>query len=447
MTSEAQAVIIGGGIYGCSIAYHLTQMGWRDIVLVEKGQLTGGATFHAAGLVGQLRESVSQTRMIMYSVALYQRLLVETGQDPGWRGTGSLRLASSADRWVELKRGAATARTFGLPMELLSPREAVDLFPVLSDRELIGAAYLPTDGSADPNGVTFALARGARSRGAQIHTETEATGIVVRQGRVAAIETTRGTIRTPVAVCAGGIWSRQIAAMAGVTVPIYPVEHQYLITAPIDGMDPKMPVVRDPDLLIYFREEIRGLCVGGYERDPISWALNGIPHDFTHRLLPPDWEQFEPLARATAFRIPAFERAEVHKIINGPDGFTSDGAPILGEAPGVRGLFVACAGSGIAMGGGVGKVVAEWIVEGQPGFDVWRMDIRRFQPHYGDHTFARLRVLEVCSKNYVQRYPFEEWETGRGLKLSPAYPRLVALGAALGEKGGWERPNWFASNE
>ena len=447
MRSEAQAVIIGGGIYGCSIAYHLTQMGWRDIVLVEKGQLTGGATFHAAGLVGQLRESVSQTRMIMYSVALYQRLLAETGQDPGWRGTGSLRLASSTDRWVELKRGAATARTFGLPMELLGPREAVDLFPVLSDRELIGAAYLPTDGSADPNGVTFALARGARSGGAQIYNETEATDIVVHQGRVAAVETTRGTIRTPVAVCAGGIWSRQIAAMAGVTVPIYPIEHQYLITAPIDGMHPKMPVVRDPDLLIYFREEIRGLCVGGYERDPISWGLDGIPHDFTHRLLPPDWEQFEPLARATAFRIPAFERAEVHKIINGPDGFTSDGAPILGEAPGVRGLFVACAGSGIAMGGGVGKVVAEWIVEGQPGFDVWRMDIRRFQPHYGDHTFARLRVLEVCSKNYVQRYPFEEWETGRGLKLSPAYPRLVGLGAALGEKGGWERPNWFASNE
>ncbi|MGH2405658.1 MAG: GcvT family protein, partial [bacterium] len=447
MRTDAQAVIIGGGIYGCSIAYHLTQMGWRDIVLLEKGQLTGGATFHAAGLVGQLRESVSQTRMIMYSVALYQRLLAETEQDPGWRGTGSLRLASSADRWVELKRHAATAKTFGLPMELLSPREAISLFPVLSDRELLGAAYLPTDGSADPNGVTFALARGARSRGAQIHTETEVTGIVVRDGRVAAVETTRGSIRTPVVVNAGGIWARQIGAMAGVTVPIYPIEHQYLITAPIEGMHPKMPVVRDPDLLIYFREEIRGLCVGGYERDPLPWGLNGVPADFNHRLLPPDWEQFEPLARATTYRIPAFERAEVHKIINGPDGFTSDGAPILGEAPGVRGFFVACAGSGIAMGGGVGKVIAEWIVDGQPGFDVWRMDIRRFQPHYADQTFARLRVLEICSKNYVQRYPFEEWDSGRGLKLSPAYPRLVAFGAALGEKGGWERPNWFASNE
>ncbi len=447
MKSEAQAVIIGGGIYGCSIAYHLTLMGWRDVVLVEKGQLTGGATFHAAGLVGQLRESVSLTRMIIYSVSLYQRLLDETGQDPGWRGTGSLRLASGRDRWVELKRHAATAKTFGLPMELLGPRDTVELFPVLSDRGLVGAAYLPTDGSADPNGATFAMVRGARSRGAEFHTETEVTGIVVRDGRVTAVETTRGTIRTPVVVNAGGIWARQIGAMAGVNVPIFPIEHQYLITAPIEGMHPKMPVVRDPDLLIYFREEIRGLCVGGYEREPIPWGLDGIPRDFNHRLLTPNWEQFEPLARATASRIPAFERAEVHKIINGPDGFTSDGAPILGEAPGVRGFFVACAGSGIAMGGGVGKVMAEWIVEGQPSLDLWRMDIRRFQPHYGDTMFARARALEVYSKNYVLRYPFEEWESGRGLKLSPPHPRLQALGAHLGEKGGWERPNWFASNE
>jgi 4-methylaminobutanoate oxidase (formaldehyde-forming) len=444
--SEAQAVIIGGGIYGCSIAYHLTAMGWRDVVLLEKGQLTGGATFHAAGLVGQLRESVGHTRIIMYSVSLYQRLLAETDQDPGWRPTGSLRLASSADRWVELKRHAATAKTFGLPMELLSAREAVDLFPVLSDRDLYGAAYLPTDGSADPNGTTFALVRGARSHGAEIHTETEVTGILVRDGRVAGVETTRGAIRTPVVVCAAGIWSRQVAALVGVTVPIYPIEHQYLLTAPIDGMHPKMPVVRDPDLLIYFREEVRGLCVGGYERDPLPWALDGIPADFNHRLLPPNWEQFEPLARATAFRVPAFEGAKVHKIINGPDGFTSDGSPILGEAPGVRGFYVACAGSGIAMGGGVGKVMAEWIIDGQPSLDVWKMDIRRFQPHYADPTFARGRVMEVCSKNYVLRYPFEEWESGRGLKLSPPHPRLVELGASLGEKGGWERPNWFASN-
>ncbi len=447
MKSDAQAVIIGGGIYGCSIAYHLTLMGWHDVVLVEKGQLTGGATFHAAGLVGQFRESVSQTRMIMYSVALYQRLLEETDQDPGWRGTGSLRLASSRDRWVELKRAAATAKTFGLPMELLDSRETIALFPVLGDRGLLGAAYLPTDGSADPNGVTFALVRGARSRGAEFYTETEATGILVRDGTVSGVETTRGTIRTPVVVNAGGIWARQIGAMAGVTVPIFPIEHQYLLTAPIEGMHQTMPVVRDPDLLIYFREEVRGLCVGGYERNPIPWALDGIPADFNHRLLAPNWEQFEPLARATAYRIPTFEGAEVHKVINGPDGFTADGAPIFGEAPGLRGFYVACAGSGIAMGGGVGKVMAEWIVDGQPGFDMWRMDIRRFQAHYADDAYARTRVLEVCSKNYVLKYPFEEMESGRGLKLSPAYPRLIALGAVLGEKGGWERPNWFVSNE
>lgn len=447
MKSEAQAVIIGGGVYGCSIAYHLTLMGWRDVVLVEKGGLTGGATFHAAGLVGQLRSSVSLTRMIMYSVSLYRRLLEETGIDPDWRPTGSMRLASSPDRLVELRRHAASARTFGLQMELLGPREALDLFPIMSDRDLVGAAYLPTDGSVDPSGLTFALARGARSRGAQILTDTEVTGITLHRGRVDAVVTSRGTIRTPVVVNAGGIWARQIGEMAGVTVPIYPVQHQYLLTGPVEGTHRGMPCVRDPDLLIYFREEVRGLCVGGYERHPLPWALDGIPPDFHHRLLAPNWEQFEPLARSATFRLPVFERADVNKMINGPDGFTADGEPILGEAPGVRGFFVACGGAGIACAGGVGKVMAEWIVEGQPSLDMWRMDIRRFQSHYADPGFARSRAMEVYSKNYVLRYPFEEWESGRGVRMSPVHPRLVDLGAAFGERAGWERPNWFASNE
>jgi 4-methylaminobutanoate oxidase (formaldehyde-forming) len=447
LKSEAQAVIIGGGVYGCSIAYHLTLMGWRDIVLVEKGGLTGGATFHAAGLVGQLRGSVSLTRMIMYSVSLYPRLLEETGVDPDWRPTGSMRLASSRDRWVELQRQAATAKTVGLQTELLTPREAVDLFPAMSDRDLVGAIFFPTDGSVDPSGLTFALARGARSRGAQILNDTEVTGITLHNGRVDAVVTSRGTIRTPVVVNAGGIWARQIGQMAGVTVPIYPIEHQYLLTGPIEGMHRGMPSVRDPDLLIYFREEVRGLCVGGYEREPLPWALDGIPPDFHHRLLAPNWEQFEPLAQSAALRLPVFERADVNKMINGPDGFTSDGEPILGEAPGVHGFFVACGGAGIACAGGVGKVMAEWIAEGQPGLDMWRMDIRRFQSHYADQGYARARALEAYSKNYVLRYPFEEWESGRGVRLSPVYPRLVELGAAFGERAGWERPNWFASNE
>ncbi|MDR7520367.1 MAG: FAD-dependent oxidoreductase [Armatimonadota bacterium] len=447
MKSHAQAVIIGGGVYGCSIAYHLTAMGWRDVVLVEKGGLTGGATFHAAGLVGQLRGSVTLTRMIMYSVELYRRLGAETGHEPDWRETGSLRLASTPERMLELKRHAATARTFGLPMELLTPKEAVELFPVMSDRGLLGAAYLPTDGSVDPSGLTFAFAKGARNQGAEICTETEVTGITVRDGRVRAVTTTRGTIRTDVVVNCAGIWAAHIGAMAGVTVPVVGIEHQYLLTGPIEGTHPRMPVVRDPDLLIYFREEVRGLCIGWYEASPIPFGLDGIPADFHHRLLAPNWDKFEQVAKNIAARLPAVERAGVHKLINGPDGFTPDGDLVLGEAPGVRGFFVAGGSPGIACAGGVGKVMAEWIIEGAPGVDLWRMDIRRFQPHYADRAYAAARALETYEKNYWLHPPFEERESARGLKVSPPYPRLAAMGAVFGEKGGWERPNWFSSNE
>ncbi|MDR7535011.1 MAG: FAD-dependent oxidoreductase [Armatimonadota bacterium] len=447
MKTDAQAVIIGGGVYGCSVAYHLAALGWRDVVLVEKGRLTGGATFHAAGLVGQLRSTLSLTRMIMYSVALYRRLAAETGQDPDWRETGSLRLAATPDRLVELRRHAATSKTYGLEMHLLTPREAVDLFPVMSDRDLLGAAYVPTDGSVDPSGLTFALARGARARGAEIHEGVEVREILTRNGRVSGVVTSHGTIRSDVIVNTAGIWGRELAARVGVVLPIYPIEHQYLLTGPLDGIRRGLPVVRDPDLLIYFREEARGLCLGGYERHPLPWGVNGIPADFHHRLLPPNWEQFEPLARNAARRLPALESAGVRELVNGPDGITADGELILGEAPQLRGFFVACGTPGIASAGGVGRVLAGWIVEGDPGLDVWRMDIRRFQPHYGDPAYARARALEAYSKNYVLRYPFEEWESGRGYRRSPPYPRLVALGAVFGEKAGWERPNWFVSNE
>src|SRR3990170_2571688 len=445
--SDAQAVIIGGGVYGASIAYHLTKMGWRDVVLVEKGGLTGGATFHAAGLVGQLRGSVALTRMIMYSVELYRTLLAETEHDPDWRETGSMRLASTPDRMIELKRHAATAKTFGLPMELLTPEQAVELFPVMSDRGLLGAAYLPTDGSVDPNGLTFALARGARSRGAEIHTETEVTGITARNGRVAGVVTTRGTIRTEVVVNCAGIWAWHIGAMAGVMVPVTGIEHQYLLTGPVEGTPRLMPVVRDPDLLLYFREEVRGLCIGGYEANPLPFGLTGIPADFHHRLLSPNWDQFEQLATNAAIRIPAVEKAGVHKLINGPDGFTPDGDLILGEAPELRGFFVAGGSPGIACAGGAGKAMAEWIIEGSPSMDMWRMDIRRFQAHYADRAYAAARALETYEKNYFLHPPYEERESARGLRLSPPYPRLQALGAVFGERGGWERPNWLGANE
>ncbi|MBI3975475.1 MAG: FAD-dependent oxidoreductase [Armatimonadetes bacterium] len=447
MRTEAQAVIIGGGVAGCSIAYHLTLMGWREIVLLEKGQLTGGATFHAAGLIGQLRGSHNLTRMIMYSVELYARLREETGLDPDWRGVGSLRLAGSPRRMEELRRQAALAKAYGLELELIGPREAVRLFPIMSERDLVGAAYIPGDGRIDPSGLTYALAHAARSRGCEIQTQTPVTDIVVRDGRVQAVVTDRGTIRTPVAVCAAGIWSWQIGRMVGVTIPITPVEHQYLVTVPFEGVPRDLPVMRDPDLLVYFREEVGGLVVGGYERTPVSWGLDGIPPDFNLRLLPPNWERFEPLARNAAVRIPELNRAGIRKLINGPDGFTADGEFLLGEAPDVRGFFVAGGSPGIATGGGVGKVLAEWIIEGRPSLDLWRADVRRFGVHFGDRAYSAARALEVYSRNYTVHYPLEEFESARPLRVSPPYSRLQSLGAVFGEKGGWERPNWFASNE
>jgi 4-methylaminobutanoate oxidase (formaldehyde-forming) len=450
MKSEAQAVVVGGGIVGCSIAYHLSLMGWRDVVLVDKADLTSGSTWHAAGLVGQLRGSLSLTRIMMFSVELYARLAEETGQETDWRQCGSLRLASTPLRMEENLRQAALARTFGLPVEVLSPRQAVELFPLLSERDLVGAVYMPTDGRVDGSGVTFAMARGARSRGVEISTNTTVQQIRLKNGRVDAVVTDRGTIQTPVVVNAAGMWADQIGRMAGVRVPTVPMQHQYLLTEPIDGMRPEFPVVRDPDLRVYAREEVRGLVVGGFEAQPEPWSVDGVPNEFVHRLLPTNWPIFEPVVRNAAKRIPAFEHAEISKVINGPEAFTPDGEFMMGEAPGVRGFFVAAGFNayGIAAGGGVGRVLAEWIADGQPSLDVWRMDIRRFGPQYAHASHTIDRSVEAYTRRYgAVSLPFEEWDTARRFRLSPVYPRLVELGAVLGEKGGWERPNWFASNE
>lgn len=445
MRSEAQAVIIGGGVAGCSIAYHLTQMGWREIVLLDKGELTGGATFHAAGLIGQLRGTYNLTRMIMYGVQLYSRLHPETGVDPDWRQVGSLRLAGSRARLEELRRQAAQARAFGLEVEWLTPRRALELFPVMSDRSLEGALFIPGDGRIDPTGLTYALAQGARSRGCEIRTRTLVTAIAVRNGRVEAVLTDGGTIRTPVVVNAAGIWAWHVGRMVGVTVPIVPVEHQYLVTVPFE-VPRGLPTMRDPDLRVYFREEVGGLVVGGYEDNTVPWGLDGIPRDFTHRLLPPSWDRFEPLARNASMRIPDLDRVGIRKLINGPDGFTPDGEFLLGAAPETQGFFVACGSPGIAAGGGLGKVMAEWIVEGRPSLDLWRADIRRFGSQYADRAYGAARAVEVYARNYTIHYPFEEFHSVRGRRTSPMYPRLRDLGAELGEKAGWERPNWFDSN-
>jgi glycine cleavage system aminomethyltransferase T/glycine/D-amino acid oxidase-like deaminating enzyme len=448
---RARVVIVGGGVAGTSIAYHLTKLGWTDVLLVDRGELTSGSTFHSAGLVGQLRSSVSLTRMMMYGTDLYRKLQAETGVDVSWHEVGSLRLASSVERMQELQRQAGWGRTFGLPLEIITTEEAHDRFPLFDPSGVLGAAFLPTDGYVDPSGLAFALAEGARARGAEIRTGTRVTAIELQDRCVRGVVTEEdGPIEVDVVVNAGGMFANQLGRMAGVEVPVVPFGHQYLLTEPIDGVEPELPTMRDPDRLVYFRPEAGGgLVIGGYERNPDPWAVDeGPPADFNGKLLPEDWPRFEGLADAAAALVPALGEAGIVRLLNGPEAFTPDGEFILGESD-IRGFFVAagfCA-HGIAGAGGIGKVMAEWIVEGEPEWDVWGMDVRRFGAQYRSRRHARDRAYEVYATYYDIRYPGEERRAGRPLKVPPAYERLRSLDAEFGEKSGWERVNWFRSNE
>jgi glycine cleavage system aminomethyltransferase T/glycine/D-amino acid oxidase-like deaminating enzyme len=443
---RAQAVVIGGGVGGCAVLYWLTKLGWRDVVLVERDELTSGSTFHSAGLVGQLRGSLSLTKMMMASVDLYRTLGAEVDLETGWREVGSLRLASSGERLEELRRQAGWAKTFGLPLELVSPEEAQRLFPPMSTDGVLAAAYLPTDGYIDPSQLTFALAEGARRGGAEISTRTRVTGIRVERGRVRGVETDRGPIESDVVVNAGGMFAAEIGRLAGVVVPVIPMAHEYLITRP-SGLPLDMPTMRDPSLLVYFRPESGGLIMGGYERRPAPWSLDGIPPDFNGKLLEEDWPRFEELMENALVRVPSLGEMEVVKLINGPEAFTPDGEFILGPTE-VRGLWTAAGfnAHGLAGAGGMGRLVAEWIVDGVPSLDAWEMDSRRFGRHYASREYTLARTLEVYETYYDVKYPGHERQAGRPLRLSPTYPRLRELGAVFGEKSGWERPNWFEPN-
>ncbi|MDH4112860.1 MAG: FAD-dependent oxidoreductase [Actinomycetota bacterium] len=446
-----RAIVVGGGVGGASIAYHLTELGWSEVLLLDRDELTSGSTFHSAGLVGQLRSSVSLTRMMMHGTDLYRRLADETGVDPGWHEVGSLRLAASTERMEELTRLTGWSQTFGLPLELVSVERAHEMFPLFDPAGVEGAVFLPTDGWLDPTGLTLALAAGAKARGAEVRTHARVTDIDVRDGRVRGVVTEEhGPIAADVVVNAGGMFANQIARMAGVEVPVVPFAHQYMLTAPIEGVEPSFPTLRDPDRLVYFRQEAGGtLHVGGYERNPAPWAVaDGPPPDFNNKLLPEDWPRFEELAQGASSLVPALHDAEVVKMINGPEAFTPDGEFILGESD-VRGFFVAagfCA-HGIAGAGGIGKVIADWIVNGEPEWDLWKMDVRRFGPQYRSRDYALARAHEVYATYYDIHYPGEERQAGRPLKTAPTYARLAELGAEFGEKSGWERVNWFRSNE
>lgn len=443
--SSSNVIVIGGGIVGCSTAYHLAKLGC-EVLLLEQHKLTSGTTFHAAGLVGQLRSNANVTQLLGYSVDLYNTLEQETGLATGWKMNGGLRLACNNDRWTEVKRQATTAHSFGLDMQLLTPSEAKELWPLMSTDDLVGAAFLPTDGQANPSDITQALAKGARMAGARIMEDTEVLDLEIVKGKITALVTSQGRIECEKIVCCAGQWSRAFAARYGVNIPLVSVQHQYIVTEQIAGVSSDLPTLRDPDRLTYFKEEVGGLVMGGYESNPIPWAIDGIPKGFSYSLLDSDFEHFEPMMEHALGRVPALAEAGIKQMINGPESFTPDGNFILGEAPELPNFFVGAGFNafGIAAGGGAGMALAEWVAKGEPPFDLWSVDIRRFGRPHGDTDWVRTRTLEAYGKHYTMAWPNEEHDSGRPCRRSPLYDTLKKQGACFGEKLGWERPNWFA---
>ena len=454
LPQRARIVIIGGGILGCSIAYWLTRYGEQDVVLLEQHQLTDGATWHAAGLVGQLRSSRNTTRMLEQSVEMYRGLEDETGQAVDWHETGSLRLACSPERVLELKRLTTMAKSFGLPMEIVSPTRAQELFPLMSTQDVLAAAFLPTDGYIDPASVTQAIARGARMRGAQIHEQTKVTSVTVTGRQCTTVQTDRGAIECEMVVNAAGMWGMEVGRMAGVRIPATAVEHQYLISGPIEGYTPvelgKMPTMRDPDHLVYYKPDGPGLLIGGYEPDTIAFGTGqgddgGIPSPFQRQLFEPNYDRFAQLAELGAKRTPCLETAGIRKLLNGPIPYSSDADFVMGRVPELDNYFVATGFLyGIAAGGGAGKMMAEWMLEGRPSLDLWPLDVRRFSFHHTTRHFMDTRMVELYAHHYKLAAPGSEKVTARNIRCSPLQHTLAAHGAVFGSRGGWERPNWFA---
>jgi sarcosine dehydrogenase len=448
--SRARIVIVGGGILGCSIAYWLTKMGETDVVLLEQHQLTDGATWHAAGLVGQLRSSRNTTRMLEQSVEMYRGLEAETGQAVDWHETGSLRLACSPDRVMELKRLTTMAKSFGLPMEIITAQRAHELFPLMSTTDVLAAAFLPTDGYIDPASVTQAIARGARMRGARIIENTAITAITVEGRRCTTVHTAKGdAIECEMVVNAAGMWGMEIGRLVGARIPAVAVEHQYLLSGPIEGYTPvelgAMPTMRDPDHLVYYKPDGPGLLVGGYEPDTESFGLTGIPSPFQRKLFDPNFDRFAQLAELATKRTPVLEQAGIRSLINGPIPYSADADFVMGRAPELDNFYVATGFLyGIAAGGGAGKMMAEWMLEGRPSLDLWPLDVRRFSFHHTTRHFMGPRMVELYGHHYKLSAPGSEKVSARGIRRSPLHDTLAARGAVFGSRGGWERPNWFA---
>jgi len=445
---QARIVIVGGGAIGCALAYHLARRGEADVLLLEKAQMTHGATWHAAGLVGQLRGKKNLTRLMQNSVRLYDRLAEETGQDIGWKKVGSLRIAASEPRLSEIKRAMTQARGFGFEAELISPSEAKERFPYMSTAGVVGAAYIPSDGYVDPYGLTQAYAKGARAGGVTIKEGVRVTGFKRQGRRITAVETDQGPVDCEVVVNCAGLWAKPVGEMAGVRLAAGVVEHQYMVTEKAIEHDPGLPTFRDPDAIFYLKPELGAFAVGGWEQGTKGCWRRGAPWDFSRELFAGDFERFEQVVLPAAERVPVLGEVGIRTLINGPIPVSADGEPIMGPAPGLDNFYVACGfTAGIAASGGAGEAMASWILDGDPGMDLWAFDVRRFGRHHAARRFLEDRTIESYANYYAIHWPGEDLKSGRPLRRSPLHGRLVHKGARCRSKFGWERPDYFAPSD
>ncbi len=444
--SQAQVVIIGGGVVGCSVAYHLTKLGITDVVLLERKTLTCGTTWHAAGLVGQLRATQNMTKLAQYTSHLLKDLGHETGQETGFKQNGSISVANNEERFEELKRGASMAKCFGLEVAVITPQEAAALWPLMNAKDIVGAVYLPNDGQTNPTDTTRAFAKGAQMYGASIFEGVKVTAIHQREGRVTGVATEQGDIQAEYVVNCAGMWGREVGEMAGVNVPLHAAEHFYVVTEPIEGLASNLPVLRDPGGYTYYKEEVGAILAGFFEPKAKPWGMQGIPEDFEFGVLPEDWAHIAPVFETLIQRLPLMADIGIHTFMNGPESFTPDDRYQLGEAPELKNFFVAAGFNsvGIQSSGGAGKVLAEWIAQGHPPLDLWDVDLRRNMPFQGNKRYLQERVTESLGLLYEMHWPFRQYETSRFIRQSPLHDRLAQKGACFGELAGWERANWFA---
>ena len=446
LPKKARVVVVGGGIIGCSIAYHLTKMGWSDVVLLERKQLTCGTTWHAAGLVGQLRNSLNMTKLAKYTSELYTELERETGQATGYKQTGSISIATNEERFEELKRNASMAKVFDMRVDTMSRSEIEKMYPLLNTEDVLGGIYIPTDGTSNAVDTTQALSKGARNGGAQIFQDVKVNKILNDGKRITGVETDQGTITADFVVLCAGMWTRELAASVGFNVPLHACEHYYVIFDGVEGLSRDVPVLRDYDSCTYYKEDAGKLLMGAFEPKAKPWGMNGISEDFCFDEIAGNFDHFEPILHSAMHRLPALEKAGIQTFFCGPESFTPDVRYHIGASPTLENCFVAAGlnSIGLQSAGGIGKVVAEWMRDGSPPADLWEVDVKRNLPFQGNRKYLHDRVSESLGLLYATHWPFRQFETARGVRKSPIYDRLVEQGACHGVAFGWERPNWYA---